>query len=837
MNAGGRPLEHHAAHGARGWRVLLALALLTLVLLLPGTGRCAPGSPDTAVDLSAVSSLLPLISQLSLLEDRSAGLDVAGALASRAWQAATPQTLNRGYTRSALWLKGALYNGGTTPVTRWLSVGVVRLEDIRYYRLDTDAPVASETWLAGSRMSIDSHPVRTALSTFPVTLSPGQRIRFMLRIQSRSSVGINVKVWTAAAFREGEQHASMIEMLLAGSMLTIALYAMILGTVQRDRVFLLLALSIGVEMIYQLAFQGYLYRYIVPGGGELVLRAPSIAGNATTAVFAATVLAFAGIGRIAYWKWIYRTLIGMMWICCIWTAFGNYRMSASFSIATVFVCNAVWVVSMLDGWRRGLPNARLMLLSFAPDCVTLFLRLAVAHGALSGKWLAGSSAVWDSLPILLMMLLIIGGRSRQVQRAHQQPQREMLDARAREQERLEQAVNERTHALQAALIAADEANRAKVDFLARISHDLRAPLTSIIGFADLVQTAGREDAERGRAIRRSADHMLAMVNDLVDYAGGANPNVLRPEPTYVRALLDSIAQDAAMLAGKRGNRFVLDIHGELPPVLELDSKRILQVLDNLIDNAAKFTQNGVIELSVECRPDIAQTRPVTLIFSVRDTGCGIAHGDHDRIFEPFLRLDAARHQPGVGLGLAIVKQWISHMGGTLAIESTLGAGTTVRVSLAAQPVEEAAVVQPYAAETASVPVVPVAATPQAVGGRCDDEGQSYDAYPRKPVDRADLRSTLARLLGREPMHPSVNLDAQDHDQPVVRPSVQALGEARLLIGFGAISDLIDWAENIAIHEPQCAAFARQARRLASLGDLTGLEAICRTRPECRPGSA
>jgi hypothetical protein len=304
--------------------------------------------------------------------------------------------------------------------------------------------------------------------------------------------------------------------------------------------------------------------------------------------------------------------------------------------------------------------------------------------------------------------------------------------------------------------------------------------------------------------------------------------VLRPEPTYVRALLDSIAQDAAMLAGKRGNRFVLDIRGELPPVLELDSKRILQVLDNLIDNAAKFTQNGIIELSVECRPDIGQTRPVMLMFSVRDTGCGIAHGDHDRIFEPFLRLDAARHQPGVGLGLAIVKQWISHMGGTLAIESTPGAGTTVRVSLAARPVEETAMVQPYVADTASVPVVAVSATPQAVGGRCDDEGQSHDAYLLKPVDRADLRSTLARLLGRKPMHPLVNLDAQDHDQPVVRPSVQALGEAQLLIGFGAISDLIDWAENIAIHEPQCAAFARQARRLASLGDLTGLEAICRT---------
>ena len=780
MNAGGRALEHPVALDSRRCMVLRALALLVLFLLFPCSGPCTAASPEPGVDLSAVSSRLRLISRLSLLEDRSAQLDLAAALTSRGWQTATPQTLNQGHTRAALWLKGTLYNGGTTPVTRWLSVGALRLEDIRYYRLDTDAPVASETWLAGNRMPIDSRPVRAALSTFPVTLSPGQRIRFMLRIESRSAVGINVSVWTPAGFSEAEQRASMIEMLLAGSMLTIALYALILGSVLRDRVFLLLALSICVEMVYELAFQGYLYRYVVPEGGALVLRVPSISGSATTAVFAATVMAFSGIGRIAYWKWIYRALIGVMCVCCVWNAFGDYRTSSSVSIVAVFVCNTVWVVSMLDGWRRGFANARLLLLSFAPGCATFFLRFAVAHGALSEKWLTGSSAAWDNLPIVLMTLLIIGGRSRQVQRAQQQAQGEMLEARAREQDRLEQAVGERTHALQAALIAADEANRAKADFLARVSHDLRTPLTSIIGFADLVQAAGGEDADRGRIIRRSANHMLAMVNDLIDYAGGANPNVLRPEPTYIHALLDSIAHDATTLASKRGNRFILEIRSELPPILDLDSKRILQVLDNLIDNAAKFTQNGIIELSVECRPDLAQIRSVILMFAVSDTGCGIAQADHERIFEPFLRLDTARHQPGVGLGLAIVKQWISHMNGTLAIESAPGAGTTVRVSLAARPVEEAAVGQPYVADTANVPVVAVSNTPQ------------------------------------------------DGDQPLVRPSVQALSEAQQLIGFGAISDLIDWAENIAIHEPQCAAFARKARRLAGLGDLSGLEVICRT---------
>ena len=102
------------------------------------------------------------------------------------------------------------------------------------------------------------------------------------------------------------------------------------------------------------------------------------------------------------------------------------------------------------------------------------------------------------------------------------------------------------------------------------------------------------------------------------------------------------------------------------------------------------------------------------------------------------------------------------------------------------------------------------------------------ANPRRSINSTGLHGALARLLDTRPVPHAVNLDTQHRDQPLVRPSAQALGEAQQLIGFGAISDLIDWAEYIAIHEPQCAAFARQARRLASLGDLSALEAICRS---------
>lgn len=887
------------------WTVWLLFAAL-LPMTLPGRACAAQtASFSNAIDVARLPGHVQLVQQLSLLEDRNGALDVEAALASPGWRPATPASLNRGFGASAFWLEGTLYNGSERTVRRWLSVGTVRLEDVRYFRLNPDGGKPLETMFAGIREPLDNRPVRSALSVFPVTLAPGERIRFALRIQSRSAVSMDVNVWTPVAFRENQEHGAMGEMLLVGSMLTIALYALILGVAHRDRVFMLLAGSIITDVIYDLAFRGYLYRYVLTGGGEWVLRAPSVVPAITAAMFSAMALAFAELGRIAYWKWIYRALICALCLFSLWTAFGDYRTSASFAVQGIFVSNVVWIVSMLDGWRRGHANARLFLLAFAVDCATLFLRLASIHGILPGSW--GTGFAWDNLCVLLMMVLIVTGRSRQLEREQRLAQQALLHERARDQERLERAVSERTYELQAALIAADEASSAKTDFLARVSHDLRTPLTSIIGFADLVQAGGREDAERGGIIRRSATHMLNMVNDLIDYAAGADPSALRPTPVYTHALLNSISHEATSLAGKYGNRFVLDIPNEVAPILNLDEKRVRQVIGNLIDNAIKFTRDGTVAVSVICRAGLSADTPLTLVVSVSDTGCGIAPEEQHRIFEPFHRLDAARSQPGIGLGLAIVKHWVARMDGALSIESALGAGTTVTVSIPSRAIEEADVAQHYisdafgalpsidgnglriwiaedteevrqfladelsnlgfAVESApdgaalvrriaepggtppdlvltdhmmpraggtavlaavrrylpAVPVVAISATPQAVRETGDDDASGYDACLLKPVNLAELRNTLARLLG---LMRDAPVESAKSYPPLIRPSMQTLAQAQLLIQMGAVSDLIDWADDLAARDRRCAAFALHVQQLARLGELVELQSLC-----------
>ena len=259
-------------------------------------------------------------------------------------------------------------------------------------------------------------------------------------------------------------------------------------------------------------------------------------------------------------------------------------------------------------------------------------------------------------------------------------QRELLDNERQHNARLEETVSTRTLELHKALLAANEASRGKSEFLARVSHDLRSPLTSIIGYAQLLHIEPDRMGHHVGVILRSSTHMLNLINDLIEYACGASSDRLEVRPLYIHGLLQGIAIEAEVLADKRGNDFALNIHGELPPVLLADGKRVRQVLLNLLGNAAKFTANGRVELEVSCQPLEGHPGQVRLEFCVHDNGCGIAQQSQTDVFQPFFRAGDMTAE-GVGLGLSIVEEWTRRMDGELRLNSVPGQGTSVSVVL------------------------------------------------------------------------------------------------------------------------------------------------------------
>ncbi|MBX3444417.1 MAG: PAS domain S-box protein [Planctomyces sp.] len=265
---------------------------------------------------------------------------------------------------------------------------------------------------------------------------------------------------------------------------------------------------------------------------------------------------------------------------------------------------------------------------------------------------------------------------------------------------------------------AESANRAKSEFLANISHEIRTPLTGILGFADVLR---REEISARQArsyldiIHSSGTHLLTLINDILDLskieAGRMEFDRNRCSPHQIIADVLSVLR---VRAQEKGLSLECCWTTSTPEFIESDPARLRQLLMNLVGNAIKFTDRGLV--SVEAAYD-AQTPEPRLAISVRDTGIGIAADHLDRIFLPFDQADNSitRRFGGTGLGLAISRHIARGLGGDISVSSLAGHGSTFRVTLATGCADDVVLipatsgdsVQPRSAEPALKSVEPV----------------------------------------------------------------------------------------------------------------------------------
>jgi signal transduction histidine kinase len=340
------------------------------------------------------------------------------------------------------------------------------------------------------------------------------------------------------------------------------------------------------------------------------------------------------------------------------------------------------------GWPGGLlaevlVGALVWWLAHSPAAVplsTAYGLVIVACGVLTG--LLGCAAARAMLTVTQWSLF-----SFEQARQNMEEARDQRAELKQIQEDLIQANRELTRLsdrLKAMHQVAEEARRAKEEFVAHVSHELRTPLNMIIGFSEVITQSPQVYGASLppalladiAAIRRNSQHLAKLVDDVLDLSQiEAGRMGLSKGWTSLQEIIGAASMAVRSLFESKGLYLETEVPSDLPPVF-CDSTRTRQVVLNLLSNAGRFTEQGGVRLKAGREDD-------RVVVSVSDTGSGIALEDQEKLFEPFQQLDVSirRRQGGSGLGLAISKRFVEMHGGQMWLESSVGVGTTIYFSL------------------------------------------------------------------------------------------------------------------------------------------------------------
>jgi PAS domain S-box-containing protein len=317
--------------------------------------------------------------------------------------------------------------------------------------------------------------------------------------------------------------------------------------------------------------------------------------------------------------------------------------------------------------------------------------------------------------------------------------------------RAEVALQRAKAAAEAASDAARAASDAKSEFLANMSHEIRTPMTAILGYADLLGDELRgypRAAEWLEIIRRNGGHLLNVINDILDLskieAGKMAVERIACSPCQVVADVASLMRARAT---EKRLSFDIEYRGAVPETIASDPTRLRQILMNLVGNALKFTQTGGVRVAVQLEHPVDEGASVRLRFDIIDTGIGLSRDHQQNLFEPFTQADTSttRRFGGTGLGLTISRRLAELLGGDIAVESTLGRGSTFSVTIDPGPLAGVRLIEPSEALVPATPVVTTAATDPVLRGRVllAEDGPDNQTMISLILHRAGADVTLA----------------------------------------------------------------------------------------------
>jgi len=597
----------------------------------------------------------------------------------------SPQGISLGFRDDRIWLRMELENTGSKAVEGLLDLGTPRLAFVVLYQPGKNRQ-RWDSLQTGLAVPVDKRAIPDRGVVFPIQLQALEKRTLYLSIDSNAVITLHPSWQTPQDYHKRQEKNGYRDLLLLGATLGLAVFGLLQALVARDLVLALNGLRALCVTTWGSIVMGYATFYLWPQPPGFLLPLINVLSATFLVIQMLLVALFLPPSHYSRWlRYLFfsvAVIAGGVSFAAIWLdAMGN--IFKGLSLLGLLVQLAVFYACFITAWRGFYP-AWWLLCGYSFAVFGLYRRLVEAAG-----WIAPSSHV-DFMALLnafISTLFFYLGTAARVDRLRTEREQalEVNMILQRETEiRLDREVKQRTLELEAARDEANKANQAKTLFLAKVSHELRSPMHTILNYADL---ARREKTLRYmNTISDAGQHLLDLIDDLLAFVKNSYSELyIKPRPSYTHHLVGQLRAYGTTLAAQGNNEFLLTVDTDLPICIETDSRRLIQIGVVLLSNAAAHTKNGQIALR------LSRNSHSQLQLQVQDTGRGIAGAHIERIFQPFERGDDDGNNSGLGLGLAIALQLSKAMGGELFADSVLGQGSTFTLRLPLIPADPAAI--------------------------------------------------------------------------------------------------------------------------------------------------
>lgn len=651
----------------RHWLIFLILLILSPVA--------------SAISFDEHVGQLPLGQEMDVFEDVRGTADIAEisspALAA-SFRRHERDVLNAGYSRSVFWLRLDLDyqpRASSDPANWLLELAYPPLDKLDLYLPDGKGGfrLAQRT---GDTLPFGSRPIRQNNYLFDLKLEPGKPLRVYLRLESQGSIQAPLTLWSSKAYLEEQPGRIYVLGIIYGVLLVMLIYNLFIFLSVRDTSYLYYILYIASFGFYQISVNGAGIEYFWPDSPWWAnASTPFLIGSAGLfgCQFARS---FLHTREHSLWiDRILRILMGVGALVMVLALTVSYAVALRLATYLALAFTVVIFTAGILAWLRGMRVARYFIFAWSAFLLGGVINTLMVLGLLPNIFLTMyASQIGSALEVGLLSLALA----------------DRINAMKEERTRILQETSRKLEQLNLELASS---NRLKDEFLATVTHELRTPMSGVIGSLELMQTVPMdiELAQYHKTATGSARDMMRMVNDILALielqAGKLYP---RREPFSLRGLCDGLRAQYAPRAEERGLRFVLQLDESLPDTLEGDAGKLAQALGYLIDNAIKFTHQGGVNLRVSGVPN---NEGLALRIEVQDSGIGFSTPPDGALYQRFFQLDGSltREYGGLGIGLALCRKLVALLGGTLAHESVPGQGSRFALELqVGQPMQSVA---------------------------------------------------------------------------------------------------------------------------------------------------